>query len=102
MRVKIYKPSRTAMQSGRAKISHWVIEYETESARRPEALMGWTASADTLNQVQMKFQTSDDAVAFAEKNGWDYTVYPDRQRRVKPRNFGDNFKYIPPETQEST
>ncbi len=101
MDVKIYKPGKTAMQSGRAKTGGWLLEYETTTARRPENLMGWTESGDTLNQVKLKFDDADGAIAFAEKKGWDYTVMAAQGRKVKPRNYGDNFRYRPPEDQES-
>ena len=100
MKVRIYSPSKTAMQSGRGKTQAWVIEYETASARRPEPLMGWTASEDTLNQVQMHFATPDEAIAFAQKQGWEYTVATPQARIVTPRNYADNFKYVPPEKTE--
>lgn len=100
MNVKIYKPSKSAMQSGLGKAGDWVLEYETETARKPEALMGWTASGDTLNQVKLKFASMEDAVAFATAKGWNYTVLPPRFRKVKPRNYGDNFRYIPPADQQ--
>ncbi len=99
MNVTIYKPSKSAMQSGRGKNDDWVLEYETNSKRQAEPLMGWTESGDTLNQVKLKFKTSKDAVAFAEDKGWSYTVQPEQTRRIKPRNYGDNFKYIPPSEQ---
>ena len=85
------------MQSGRAKTGKWILEYETTSARQPEALMGWTASEDTLNQVQLKFKTQEDALAFARKKGWDYVLSKEHSRKVRPRNYGDNFRYMPPE-----
>lgn len=95
IKAKIYQPSKSAMQSGRGKATGWVLEYETPSTREPEALMGWTRSGDTLNQVKMKFQAREDAVAFAEKNGFAVTILESRARKVKPRNYSDNFKYIP-------
>ncbi len=95
-KVRIYKPAKTAMQSGRAKTGSWILEYETETPREPEALMGWTSSGDTLNQVQLKFDSQEQAVAFAEDKGWQYTVAAECERRVQPRNYGDNFRYIPP------
>lgn len=100
MDVRIYQPSKSAMQSGRAKAQGWMMEYELKTARHPENLMGWTASDDTLNQVRLSFPTMDEAVAYAQKKGWGYTVQPAHQRIVRPRNYVDNFKYIPPE--EST
>ncbi len=97
MNVKIYTPSKTTMQAGRAKTGGWVLEYELATPRIPENLMGWTASGDTLNQVKLEFGTMQDAISFAEKKGWPYTVLPAQERVVKPRNYVDNFKYIPPE-----
>lgn len=92
MNVRIYKPSKTAMQSGRAKIGRWTLEYEIETPRRPEPLMGWISSGDTLNQVRLQFDTREEAVAFAERKGWGYTVSEPRERRVRPRNYADNFR----------
>ena len=100
MNVKIYKPSTSVMQSGRGKTQYWVLEYETTTPRAPERLMGWTASGDTLNQVQMRFESAEKAVAFAKEKGWTYDVLPEHERRVKPRNYGDNFRYIPSRKEE--
>ena len=100
MNVKIYSPSKSAMQSGLAKADGWVVEYELATARRPETLMGWTSSGDTLNQVKLKFSSQSDAIKFAESKGWAYTVLPHHERRVKPRNYVDNFKYVPPEDEQ--
>lgn len=85
------------MQSGRANTAKWVLEYELVTKRQPESLMGWTRSEDTLNQVRLKFETAEDAVAYAEGKGWEYTVLTPHERRVVPRNYVDNFKYVPPE-----
>lgn len=96
MNVRIYQPSKTAMQSGRAKTHHWVLEYEIETPRRPEPLMGWISSGDTLNQVRLRFETKEEAIAFAERKGWNYTVQDAGPRRVRPRNYSDNFRYDRP------
>ena len=96
MRARIYKPSKTAMQSAHGKTKRWVLEYETTSTREPEPLMGWTASGDTLNQVRVYFPSKEDAIDFAKSKGWSYSVAKVRERRVKPRNYGDNFRYFPP------
>jgi len=95
MKARIFPVSKSATQSGRGKVAVWMLEYELESKRAPEPLMGWTASDDTLNQVRLKFPTSDEAVAFAKAKGMDYTLSPEHQRIVTPRNYVDNFKYKP-------
>ncbi len=91
--VTIYPPSRTAMQSGRGKVGRWRLEYDLETAREPEPLMGWVSSGDTNNQVRIFFDSREEAVAFAEQKGWQYTVLNSRERKIKPRNYADNFKY---------
>ena len=97
MNVKIYQPCKSTMQSGKAKTHHWVLEYELESSRAPESLMGWASSEDTNNQVRLKFDTCDEAISFANAKGWTVTVLPSQSRIVTPRNYVDNFKYVPPE-----
>ena len=98
MNVRIYKPTKTAMQSGRAHCDDWVIEYELDTARAPEPLMGWIASGDTMNQPKLRFDSQEEAIAFAQGKGWTYTLIPARARKVKPRNYGDNFVYRAPAT----
>lgn len=97
MKARIYSPSRNAMQSGRAKAKGWILEYEHRGSKSPEPLMGWTQSDDTLNQVKLKFDTLEAAERYAEENGIYYQIQAASERRVKPRNYGDNFKYFPPE-----
>lgn len=97
MKARIYKPAKNTMQSGRASTAEWVLEYELETPRRPEPLMGWTSAGDTLNQVRMKFSSKEAAIAFAEGHGMDYSLAPEAQRRVTPRSYLDNFKYRPAE-----
>lgn len=96
MNVIIYTPAKGATQSGRGKTQNVVLEYTDLTARRPEPLMGWVASSDTLNQVRLKFPSVEAAVDYARAKGWTYTVTPAQARRVVPRNYTDNFKYVPP------
>jgi len=97
MQVRIYKPNKSAMQSGQAKTGQWILEYELPTRRQPEPLMGWTASGDTCNQVRLKFGTAEQAMDFAKARGWGYTVSKAHARKVRPRNYADNFKYVPAE-----
>jgi ETC complex I subunit conserved region len=96
MKALIYQPAKNAMQSARGNSEFWVLEYEALTDRRPEPLMGWVASGDTLNQVKLKFPTLEEATNFADKKGFQYTVQVPQVRKVRPRNYGDNFKYEPP------
>ena len=90
---RIYRPTKTAMQSGRAQTRKWILEYEPATPRRPDPLMGWASAEDTLNEVQLRFDTRDEAVAFAERLGLDYTVIAPQDAAEKPKSYADNFRY---------
>ena len=97
MTAKIYKPSKTSMQSGRkTKISRgceWVLAYVRKSAAKPDQLMGWQSSSDTARQVKIYFPDLDSAVAYAEAKDINYVVQKPKLRRVKPRAYADNFAF---------
>ena len=95
-RVRIYRPARTATQSGTAKTHRWVLEYEPATPREPEPLMGWASARDTLNQVHLKFATLEAAVEFARKRELDYTVIPPKEETIRPKSYADNFRYDRP------
>ena len=90
---RIYRPAKTAMQSGRAQMRKWILEYEPATPRRPDRLMGWASAEDTLNEVQLRFDTRDEAVAFADRLGLDYTVIAPQDTAEKPKSYADNFRY---------
>ncbi len=91
--VRIYQPTKNAMQSGRAKLGLWVLEHEPGAAKRADPLMGWIGSSDTKGQVKLRFDTRDEAIAFAKKNGFDYNVTEPKVRRIKPKDYSSNFAY---------
>ena len=95
MKAKIYKPAKNTMQSGRAGTGDWVLEYELETPRRPEPVMGWVGAGDTMNEVRLRFTSKDAAVAFAEEKGIAYTLSAEQVRKIVPRSYLDNFKYRP-------
>jgi len=92
-RARIYRPTKTAMQSGRAQARKWILEYEAATPRRPDPLMGWASADDTLNEVQLRFDTRDEAVAFAERLGLEYAVIAPQDTAGKPKSYADNFRY---------
>ena len=98
MKARIYKPAKTAMQSGRGKDDFWLLELEPQAGKSPENLMGWTASGDTLDQVRIKFKTLEEATAYAQDKDLEFSINQPKTRKIKPRNYGDNFKYVPPTT----
>lgn len=95
MNVRIYQPSKAATQSALGRTQVWVLEHELASPRGAEPMMGWTSAADTLNQIRLRFPTREEAVAYAERKGWQPLIQTPTAHRVKPRNYADNFKPDP-------
>lgn len=93
MRARIYRPSKTAMQSGRARTKNWVLEFEPESPRVADPLMGWTGSADMRAQVELEFDTVEEAVAYAEKHGIAYQVFEPHAAAPRAKAYADNFRF---------
>jgi len=91
MFAKIYRPSKTAMQSGRGKSRDWVLEFEPAMAKRPDPLMGWSSSGDTQGQVHMRFETKDEAVAYAQRYGIAFQVREARETPRKIKSYASNF-----------
>ncbi len=91
--VRIYKPAKTAMQSGRQNVKRWVLEFEPEQAKETDPLMGWIGSGDTRQQVHLGFDSKEEAVAFAKKNGLSARVQEPRSRRIRPKNYAENFGF---------
>jgi hypothetical protein len=92
MKVRILKPAKTAMQSGTANTHEWVLVSEP-GPKQVDPLMGWTSSRDMMQQVRLTFATLDEAKAYAEKLGWQYTVEETHLRPVRPKAYADNFSY---------
>jgi hypothetical protein len=93
MAVRIFKPAKTAMQSGEARTKDWVLEYEPEVAREVEPLMGWTSAADTRQQVSLSFDTKEQAIAYAEREGLAYRVMEPPVRAPIRKSYAENFRY---------
>ncbi len=90
---RIFRPAKTAMQSGRRESRNWILEYEPLTPRLPDPLMGWASAGDTLNEIRLKFEKLEEAVAFAEKHGIEYTILTPEERTLKPKSYADNFRY---------
>lgn len=85
----VYRPARSACQSGPASGRDWVLEPRPRSAPETEPLLGWTASNDTLQQVRLTFSSLDRAIAFAERQGWAVIVRTPHQPRFRPKLSAD-------------
>lgn len=93
MTARIYRPAKTAMQSGQARTKEWVLESEPAAPRRVEPLMGWTSSTDMAAQVRLTFDTKEEAIAYARRNAIPYRVIEPKPRKVIRKSYADNFKF---------
>ncbi|MBL9010499.1 MAG: ETC complex I subunit [Alphaproteobacteria bacterium] len=93
MLARIYRPAKTAMQSGTGRSRDWLLEFEASEKREVEPLMGWTSSGDTRTQLRLSFETKEEAVAYAEAHAIPYQVFEPRERKPNLRAYADNFRY---------
>ncbi|MGR3566524.1 ETC complex I subunit [Pseudooceanicola sp.] len=93
MTARIYRPARTATQSGTARTKKWVLDYFPDSAREVDPLMGWTSSDDTQAQVRLRFDTKEEALDYARDHGIEAVVTEPKERKpnIRPGGYGENF-----------
>jgi hypothetical protein len=93
MVARIYKPAKTAMQSGTANTKEWMLVYEPEQPREIEPLMGWTSSGDMRAQVQLRFDTAEEAVAYCERHRIPYQLSQPKPAARRVISYSDNFAF---------
>ena len=92
MKAKIFKPTKTAMQSGRSKFNKWVLKFSDKKNQLKDTMMGWNGGSSTISQIELKFSSKEEAVNYAKKNGIDYEVLETSERKVINKSYADNFK----------
>ena len=91
MTIKIYKPSKSSMQSGLGKTKQWLAEYISEKDKTKDSLMGWNSSSDTRGQIKIFFDTKEQAIEWSKKNNEQFIVIEPKERKIKPKNYASNF-----------
>jgi len=92
MSARIYQRPKNAMQSGKALVDQWVLEFDPAEAKKPDPLMGWAGSGDTRQQVQLNFPGKEAAQAYAAKYGIAARVHATPAKRLKIQAYADNFR----------
>ncbi len=92
MTARIHQRPKNAMQSGRARVGQWLLEFDAAEAKRFDPLTGWHGSGDVAGQVRLAFDDLDAAKAYAEANGIDYVVVPLGPTTIKLQAYADNFR----------
>jgi len=93
MSAKIYRPAKTAMQSGKAKTHLWFLEFDQEEPRRIDPILGYTSSGDMKQQLKLTFDTLEQACAYAERNGIEYRVIQPKEPTRQVVSYTDNFRF---------
>ena len=93
MTARIYRPARTAMQSGAGNTKQWLLEFEPEKPRAAEPLMGWTSSTDMRSQVKLWFETKEEAIAYAKREGLTYRLEEPHESKRRSISYSDNFRF---------
>jgi ETC complex I subunit conserved region len=93
MPARIYKPSKSANQSGLARTKQWLLVFEQDNPREIEPLMGWTSSGDMRQQLRLWFDTKEEAVAYAEREGIAYRIEEPKEVARRTLSYSDNFKF---------
>lgn len=94
MRARIYRRPKTSMQSGLAGTENWVLEFASSRPEVNDPLMGWWGRGDTRDQVRLRFDTQEAAVAYADKNAIAYDLeLPPPTAKPKPKVYADNFRF---------
>jgi len=81
------------MQSGKAKTGYWVLDFDPEKPRKIDPLMGYTSSADMKSQIRLTFETKEEAIAYAEKNGLTYRVQEPKEAKRRQISYAENFRF---------
>ena len=89
-KAKIYVPTKTAMQSGKANSKKWILEFETNN-NSINPLMGWENSRETMSQIKLEFTTKNEAIAYANKNKLNFYVIEPKKRNIIIKSYSDNF-----------
>ncbi len=91
MDARIYKPAKSAMQSGRAKTKDWVLEFLSTAKREVDPVMGWTSIDDTTGQVRLHFETREQAIAYAKRESLTFSVEEAREPKRLVKSYSENF-----------
>lgn len=89
---RIIEEQRKTTQSGNALAGRWILEFERQQPQRPDPLTGWNGSGDTATQVKLRFNSREEALAYARRNGFDVHLVPATPVSLKIQAYADNFR----------
>jgi len=89
-KAKIYQPTKTAMQSGKARTKFWILEFNKSNSNK-DFVMGWTSSSNTDEQIKLKFETQEQAITYAKENSIQFDLITNKKNKLIIKAYADNF-----------
>ena len=91
--VRIYRPTRNAMQQGKANTRQWLVEQDQREPKSHDPLMGWISSRDTRSQIKLRFDSKDEAIAYCTRQELQYRVEEPKESAIRPKSYAANFAF---------
>ncbi|APR98913.1 ETC complex I subunit [Wolbachia endosymbiont of Folsomia candida] len=88
---RIYKPAKTATQSGLGNTNLWNLKIESSDSYYIDSLMGWVGSKDPRKQIVLKFDSLERAISYAKKRGVKYEVEMPKCAKKFIKSYANNF-----------
>lgn len=92
MKFRIFRPSKSAMQSGKKNTKKWLmLPIEEKNIRSVNPLTGWVSASDTSSQFRFEFATKDEAIEFAKSRNFKYEIEEEHLPTITPKSYSANF-----------
>ena len=92
MKARIYKPTNSAMQSGKARSRKWLFEViEEKNIRHLDPLMSWVSVDNTLSELHFEFAHKEEAIDFAKRSGFEFVVEEPLAPKLQKKSYAENF-----------
>ena len=89
---RITQYDRKTTQSGKAQTGRWLLEFERVEGQRADPLTGWAGSGDTRTQIRLWFDSQEEAIAYATRNGFECHIVPANPVPLRFQAYADNFR----------
>lgn len=93
-KIVIAKPSKHFMQAGTYHTKHWEIRF-TPGSTWENPLMGWTSSADPLYNMVLPFDSKEEAIGFAQRQGWEYEIDQPAEKPQLEGKLSYSYRFLP-------
>ncbi|MGL9732522.1 MAG: NADH dehydrogenase ubiquinone Fe-S protein 4 [Wolbachia sp.] len=87
---KIYKPTKTATQSGLGNTYFWHLRTEPDSYYI-EPLMGWIGSKNPKKQIVLKFDSLEKGLFYAKRCNIKYIIEMPKVIKRCSKSYASNF-----------